>query len=29
VTDPQILAIAIACLIALTGYLALCDWVRE
>jgi hypothetical protein len=29
VTDPQIIAIAVACVLALAGYLALCDWVRE
>jgi hypothetical protein len=29
VTDLQILAITIACVLALVGYLALCDWVRE
>jgi hypothetical protein len=29
VTDLQILLIAIACVLALTGYLVLCDSVRE
>jgi hypothetical protein len=28
VTDLQILVIAIACVLVLAGYLALCDWVR-
>jgi hypothetical protein len=29
VTDLQILCIAVACVLALAGYLALCEWVRE
>jgi hypothetical protein len=29
VTDLQILAITLGCVLALAGYLALCDWVRE
>jgi hypothetical protein len=29
VTDLQILAIAVACVLALAGYLALFDWLRE
>jgi hypothetical protein len=29
VTDFQIVLIAVACVLVLAGYLALCDWVRE
>lgn len=28
-TDLQIVLIAMACVLVLAGYLALCDWVRE
>jgi hypothetical protein len=28
-TDPQIVASAIVCVLVLIGYLVLCDWVRE
>jgi hypothetical protein len=28
-TDLQVLAIAIACVLALAGYVALCAWLRE
>ena len=28
-TDAQVLLIALVCVLALAGFVALCDWVRE